>query len=100
MFLEPSGKLKPVDKKRVGIAGMSAPARSHTEIYSMDGVTKIGVITSGGFGPTYGKPLAMGYVTSDHSKEGTDVLLSIRGKKFPASITKMPFVQTNYYKPE
>ena len=100
MFLEPSGKLKPVDKKRVGIAGMSAPARSRTEIYSMDGVKKIGEITSGGFGPTYGKPLAMGYVTSDHSKEGTDVLLSIRGKKFPASITKMPFVQTNYYKPE
>lgn len=99
-FLEPSGKLKPVDKKRVGIAGMSAPARSHTEIYSTDGVTKIGEITSGGFGPTYGKPIAMGYVTPEYGKEGSDVLLSIRGKKLPATVTKMPFVQTNYFKPE
>jgi len=99
-FLEPSGKLKPVDKKRVGISGMSAPARGHTEIFSANGASKIGEITSGGFGPTFGKPLAMGFVASEHAKEGTDILLSIRGKKLPATVTKMPFVQTNYFKPE
>lgn len=99
-FLESSGKLKPVDKKRVGIAGMSAPARGHTEIYSVDKETKLGEITSGGFGPTFGKPIAMGYVTSEHAKEGTDVLLSVRGKFLPAKVTKMPFVRTNYFKPE
>jgi aminomethyltransferase len=52
--------LKPVEKKRVGIAGMKAPAREHTEIFTPDGSKKIGEITSGGFGPTYKKPLAMG----------------------------------------
>ena len=59
-FLEKSGKLKPINKKRVGIAGMKAPARSHTEIFSADGKTKIGEVTSGGFGPSYQKALSMG----------------------------------------
>jgi aminomethyltransferase len=40
---------------------MKMPARSHTEIFTADGAKKIGEITSGGFGPTYKKPLAMGY---------------------------------------
>ena len=39
---------------------MRAPARSHTEVFSADGSVKIGEVTSGGFGPTYNKPLAMG----------------------------------------
>lgn len=47
---------------RVGIAGMTAPARGHSEIFSSDGKTKIGEVTSGGFGPTYKKPLAIGYL--------------------------------------
>ena len=53
----------------MGIAGMTAPARAHTEIFSADGAEKIGEVTSGGFGPTYGKPLAMGYVKSGFDKE-------------------------------
>ena len=41
---------------------MKAPARGHTEVFSADGSVKIGEITSGGFGPTLNKPVAMGYV--------------------------------------
>ncbi len=59
-FLEKDGKLKPAAKKRVGIAGMKAPARGHTEIFTADGANKIGEITSGGFGPSFQKPMAMG----------------------------------------
>jgi len=55
--------------------------------------------TSGGFGPSYGKPLAMGYVLTEYAKEGTEISLSLRGKKIPAQVTKMPFVPTNYFKP-
>ena len=60
-ILDPSGKLLPVDVKRIGIIGMKAPAREHTDIFSPDGETKIGEITSGVFGPTIKKPIAMGY---------------------------------------
>lgn len=59
-FLNKDGSLKAVTKKRVGLTGMKAPARGHTEIFTEDGKKKIGEITSGGFGPTYGKALAMG----------------------------------------
>ncbi|MCK5041271.1 MAG: glycine cleavage system aminomethyltransferase GcvT, partial [Sphingomonadales bacterium] len=62
-------------RKRVGILPEGrAPAREHTEIQDMNGKT-IGEITSGGFGPTFGGPVAMGYVASDHSAEGTAVQL-------------------------
>lgn len=59
-FLEKDGKLKPVQRKLVGIAGMKAPARAHIEIFNADGSAKIGEITSGGFGPSCNKPVAMG----------------------------------------
>jgi aminomethyltransferase len=98
-FLEADGKLKKQSKKRVGITGMKAPARGHTEIFSAaDPSKKVGEITSGGFGPTYGKALAMGYVDVDCSKEGTGLLLSVRGKMLPAEVCKTPFVETNYFK--
>jgi aminomethyltransferase len=97
-ILEADGKLKKVSRKRVGFSGMKAPAREHTEIYDAEGTTKIGEVTSGGFGPTFGKALAMGYVETASAKEGTPVMLSVRGKLQPAEVTKMPFVETSYYK--
>ena len=41
-----------------------APAREGTEIQAPDG-TPLGRVTSGGFGPTVGGPVAMGYVAAD-----------------------------------
>lgn len=97
-ILEESGKLKPISKKRVGFTGMKAPARGHTKIFSADGSKQIGEITSGGFGPTANKAIAMGFVDTDMAKEGTPVLLEVRNKKVEATVTKMPFVETSYYK--
>jgi hypothetical protein len=48
-FLQPDGKLKKQARKRVGVAGMKAPARGHTEIFDAEGKLKIGEITSGTF---------------------------------------------------
>lgn len=62
-------------------------------------VFSLGEITSGGFGPTFKKPCAMGYVETAFSNDGTDISLKVRGKLIPAKITKTPFVPTNYYKP-
>ena len=89
-----------VSRKRVGILPEGrAPAREHTEIYSKTG-NKIGEITSGGFGPTFGAPVAMGYVATEFADIGTEVDLMVRGKARPAKIAKMPFVSQNYYKPK
>ena len=70
-ILTPEGKLKAVTRKRVGIKGMKAPARDHTEIFDATGETKIGEITSGTYGPTVKAPIAMGYVDSKNAKTGT-----------------------------
>ena len=79
---------------------MKAPARGHTEIFDSKGEMKIGEVTSGGFGPTYGKALAMGYINTESGlmKEGSEIMLNVRGKMLPAQVTKMPFVQCNYYR--
>jgi aminomethyltransferase len=83
-------------RKLVGIKPKGrAPARHGVEIQSVDG-NNIGVITSGGFGPTAGSPVAMGYVATDCSQPGTEINLMIRGKAQPAEIVSLPFVQQNY----
>ena len=97
-FLTPDGKLKKQKKKRVGIMGMKAPARSHTEIYDETGENQIGEVTSGTFSPCLKKPIAMGYVDSKSAKAGTKISVKIRGKMQPAEIAKMPFVESRYYR--
>ncbi|MEL7033027.1 MAG: glycine cleavage system aminomethyltransferase GcvT [Pseudomonadota bacterium] len=82
-------------EKRVGIQPLErAPAREGTEI-EVDGQT-IGIVTSGGFGPSVDRPIAMGYVRADLAVSGTKVDLMVRGKARPAEICDLPFVQPNY----
>ena len=97
--LTPEGKLQKVTRKRVGITGMKAPAREGAEIFDASGETKIGVVTSGTFSPCLKSPIAMGYVETAASKAGTEVQLKIRNKMQKAEVTKMPFVESRYYKP-
>lgn len=85
-------------RRRVGIEPQGrAPAREGTVIQNMDG-KEIGVITSGGFGPSHGGPVAMGYVKRRYAKSGTEVQLVIRGKAKPAKTVKLPFVAHNFYR--
>ena len=87
-----------VSRKRVGIKPDGrAPARDGTEVQDMSG-RKIGVITSGGFGPTVNGPIAMGYVDAALSAAGTPVQLIVRGQKMAAQITKLPFIAKNFKK--
>ncbi|GJL92481.1 glycine cleavage system aminomethyltransferase GcvT [Hyphococcus sp.] len=83
---------------RVGIQPSGrAPAREGAEIQSTDGKV-IGVVTSGGFGPTVGAPVAMGYVEAAFAEDGTEIQLMVRGKPLPATVAAMPFVPNNYYR--
>ena len=87
-----------VTRRRVGIRPEGkAPARDGTEIVDADG-RKIGVVTSGGFGPTVGGPVAMGYVETAFAAPGTPITLLIRGKPHPARVSVLPFVKQNYYR--
>lgn len=84
-------------KKRVGIALKDrAPAREGTEI-AVDGEV-VGVVTSGGFGPTVGAPVAMGYVPTELAKPGTALELLVRGKARAAEVVKTPFAPHRFYR--
>mmetsp|Transcript_7770 Transcript_7770/g.11147 ORF Transcript_7770/g.11147 Transcript_7770/m.11147 type:complete len:422 (-) Transcript_7770:174-1439(-) len=96
--LTPEGKFQKVARKRVGIMGMKAPAREHTEIYDATGEHKIGEITSGTFSPCLKAPIAMGYIETKSAKVGTDVMVKIRNKMQKAQVTRMPFVEARYYR--
>lgn len=83
-------------RKRVGILPEGrAPAREGTEITDQDG-RPIGAVTSGGFGPTVERPVAMGYVETAHAAVGTMIQLVVRGKPIPATVAKLPFVAPGY----
>ena len=74
-----------------------APAREGTEIRTTDG-TQIGTVTSGGFGPTVGGPVAMGYVNRRFAEIGTPVVLAVRGKELVAKVVAMPFAPHRYFR--
>ena len=83
---------------RVGFALEGrAPAREGAEIQSADGKT-IGKVTSGGFGPSVGAPVAMGYVAAAYAETGAPVQLIVRGKALPARVADMPFAPHRYFR--
>ncbi|MGI9307034.1 MAG: GcvT family protein [Gammaproteobacteria bacterium] len=55
----------------------------------LDGA-QIGFITSGGFGHTIGKSLAVGYIGAEYAKEGAKCAVEILGEKCPATICLRP----------
>ena len=85
-------------RKRVGLRPEGrAPMREGVELYtSEDAETAIGTITSGGFGPTVGGPVAMGYLPADLSDIGTEVFGELRGKRLPLTVVSLPFTPANF----
>jgi aminomethyltransferase len=85
-------------RRRVGLdlAG-KAPAREGAEITAPDG-RPIGRVTSGGFSPSLGRPIAMAYVARDFAAPGTDLNLIVRGTPLAARVTQMPFVPHRYFR--
>jgi aminomethyltransferase len=83
-------------RKRVGIKPEGrAPARDGTVITDAAG-QQIGKVTSGGFGPSVGGPIAMGYVAAQSAVPGTKINLIVRGQAMPAEIVKLPFIPNRF----
>jgi aminomethyltransferase len=72
-----------------------APARAGTPILAAQGQV-IGQVTSGGFSPSLGAPIAMGYIRRDHAADGTPVRLMVRSRELPAIVVPLPFVPHRY----
>jgi len=70
------------------------PAREGAIIYSGD--TVVGTVTSGGFSPSLGRPIAMGWVAEGYAEPGTTLSIEVRGKRLGATVVAMPFVPHHY----
>lgn len=82
-------------RRRVGLLleGRMA-AREGAQVLADNRV--VGTVTSGGFAPTLGRPIAMAFVETALAVPGTELSLSVRGKTIPATITSLPFIPHRY----
>ena len=92
---ELAGKL---NRRRVGLRVLEgAPAREGAELVDPKGVV-VGRVTSGGFSPSLGAPIAMGYVPPALAEPGAALGVIVRGKRQAAEVTAMPFVPHRYHR--
>jgi aminomethyltransferase len=87
-----------LDRRRVGLRVLQgAPAREGAEIVdAADAV--VGKVTSGGFSPSLGAPIAMGYVPPALAEPGAELGVVVRGRRQPAEVVPMPFVPHRYHR--
>ncbi|TPG13518.1 glycine cleavage system aminomethyltransferase GcvT [Sphingomonas oligophenolica] len=71
------------------------PVREGAAVIDADETT-VGRVTSGGFAPTLGAPIAMAYVPTAMAEVGTRVQIVQRGKIHTGIVTAMPFVPHRY----
>ena len=85
------------DRKWVGLKVEGRmPAREGAEVFA--GSDKVGTVTSGGFSPTLGYPIAMAYVARDYAAQGTAIEIEVRNKRLAAMVVPTPFVPHRYYR--
>ncbi|MDY7106509.1 MAG: glycine cleavage system aminomethyltransferase GcvT [Actinomycetota bacterium] len=85
-------------RHRVGIRPSGRkPVREGAVLRGADG-TEIGEITSGGFGPTVGAPVAMGFVATGHEATGAELVADVRGTEVPCTVADLPFAPHRYHR--
>ncbi|WP_375290527.1 glycine cleavage system aminomethyltransferase GcvT [Qipengyuania sp.] len=72
------------------------PAREGAKVFQ--GETPVGRVTSGGFSPTLGHPIAMAIVARDSASEATELTVEVRNKHLPARVAPLPFVPHRYHR--
>lgn len=85
-------------RRRVGLRPEGrAPVRTGAQLFAdLEASEPIGVVTSGGFGPSVEAPVAMGYLPVSSGMPGTGVFAEVRGKRLPVNVAELPFIVTRY----
>jgi aminomethyltransferase len=63
--------------------------RGHCDIFRSG--QRVGTITSGGYSPTLGGSIGMGFVPPALAAEGTELTVDVRGKPLPVRVVPRPF---------
>ena len=86
-----------VSRRRVGLASQGRiPVRHGTALLHRD--RQVGHVTSGGYGPSFGAPIAMGYVEYEFVESGTELQVVIRGRSHSIRVADLPFVPYTYHR--
>jgi aminomethyltransferase len=83
--------------RRVGLRSEHRPVRAPAALF-LDETSdlSVGRVTSGGFGPSLNSPIAMGYVSSAHTKPDTHLWADVRGHRYAVTVAELPFVVHRY----
>jgi len=81
--LGPKRKLVGLELEGKRIARQGMPVRNGGDV--------VGEVTSGTFGPTVQKSIAMAYVDANLAVEGTELSVDLKGTLNPAKVVKLPF---------
>ena len=85
-------------RRRVGLKPEGrAPVREGAPLFAdATSPTRIGAVTSGGFGPSLNSPVAMGYLPTALAGTGMQVFAEVRGQRLPLRVAATPFVPNTY----
>lgn len=85
-------------RRRVGLLPEGrAPMRAHVPLFAEEtGGDAVGEVTSGAYGPSIERPMAMGYVPEALCAEGTRLYGEVRGKRLPVTVAALPFLPANF----
>ena len=73
-----------------------APIREGVALFdAAENGARIGTVSSGGFGPTAGGPIAMATLPAA-LPDGATIWAELRGRRMPAAIVPLPFVKHSY----
>ncbi len=86
------------ERLRVGLlSDGKAPIREGAYILNEQEIS-VGTITSGGFSPSVGKPIAIGYINKQYASVGTQLIVKVRDRIQQVKVVALPFVEHRYYK--
>lgn len=80
---------------RVGLRAGRRPVRDGAGLRTPAG-DPVGVVTSGGFGPTVDAPIAMALVDPAVAEIGTELVADVRGKDEAVTVAPLPFAPHRY----
>ena len=85
------------EQRRIGLSlDGRLPAREGAAVFA--GEAEVGRVTSGGFSPTLGHPIAMAYVAAAHAAPGTALAIEVRDRRLDARVVPLPFVPHRYHR--
>jgi aminomethyltransferase len=88
-------------RRRVGLKlDGRLPAREGASVFSDEALVgpAVGTVTSGGFSPTLGHPVAMAFVAAECAVPGTQLTVEVRGRGLAATVVPLPFVPHRYHR--